>query len=100
MAWYGRVMIRVMIERRLRPGRLEDFRAAMRAMRGAAVQAPGYLAGEMMHPAGEPDRHVTISTWRSRDDWAQWQRSETRRRTEERLAALVEEERITVLEPE
>ena len=93
-------MVRVVIERWVRPGVEHEVVGALRAMRGDAIQAPGYIAGETLRDAADPGHWVILSTWRSRGDWDRWAEGEARQRTRARIAPLLaQSERIAVLEP-
>jgi heme-degrading monooxygenase HmoA len=93
-------MVRVLIERWLRPGVETELVAALREMRRDAVHAAGYISGETLHDVADPAHYVIVSTWRSRADWDEWAECEARRRVRARIAPLLAQpERIAVLEP-
>jgi quinol monooxygenase YgiN len=93
-------MIRILIERRLVPGGEERLRQAMRELRQQAMDREGYISGETHRDAADPSHYLILSTWRSREDWERWARSEARHTVEARIAPmLAEPERVTVLEP-
>jgi heme-degrading monooxygenase HmoA len=93
-------MIRVLIERWLRPGAEEEVLGALREMRRDAIQAPGYISGETLRDVADPAHHVIVSTWRSRADWDRWAVCEARQRVRTRIAPLLAKpERIAILEP-
>ncbi len=92
-------MVRVLIERRVSEGMLEEFHLALRRMRTEAVLKPGYISGESWRNARNPLHFVVISTWSSRDDWEAWARSDARNRVMVAIAPmLAEPEKVTVLE--
>jgi len=92
-------MVRVLIERWLKPGKKQDLLNALRGMRGDAVHATGYISGETLHDAADRDHFVTISTWHSREEWDAWAECKARAQVRERVAPLLaKEERVTVLE--
>jgi heme-degrading monooxygenase HmoA len=92
-------MIRVLIERWLKPGAEEAFDREMRALRREAVHRPGYVSGETMRDADAPRHVLVLSTWRSRDDWETWRASSARAAIDARIApCLAEPERFIVLE--
>lgn len=93
-------MVRVIIERRLAPGREAQFHQLMRDLRGEAARTPGYISGETLSDVDDPCHSVILSTWRSRQDWDAWSGSAARRSTIEQIRdMLLESERVTVLEP-
>ena len=92
-------MIRVLIERWL----IEDVDTfahdAFREIRQKAIHKPGYVSGETLRDANDPNHYIVISSWRSREDWDDWANSAERRQADEQFqAALAEPEKITVLE--
>ena len=69
-------MIKAIIERRVKPG--EDPSSLLRELRAAALQVPGYISGETLVSIEDTATVITISTWRSFDDWNKWAESERR----------------------
>ena len=93
-------MVRVLIERRIAEGMVEDFRRALRNMRLRATPREGYISGESLQAAGDPHRYFVISTWDSPAGWQAWQKSDARRELMVVVGPMLEEpEKITVLEP-
>lgn len=92
-------MVRVLIERWLRPGVEQELLAALREMRRDAVHAAGYVSGETLRDAADPAHYVIVSTWRSRADWDRWAVCEARQRVRSEIAPLLASpERVVVLE--
>ncbi len=93
-------MIRVLIERRLRPGTTTEFHQVMRDMFRQAIPTPGYVSGETWRDVSDPHRYVVFSTWLSREHWESWAVSEDRRRIRARIEPLLHQpEQVLVLEP-
>jgi heme-degrading monooxygenase HmoA len=93
-------MVRVLIERWLRPGVEEQVVAALREMRRDAVHAAGYISGETLRDVADPAHYVIVSTWRSRADWDAWAACEARDRARSRIVPLLAKpERVAILEP-
>ena len=93
-------MIRVLIERWVRPNVDEELLAALREMRRDAIHAPGYISGETLRDVADPAHYVIVSTWRSRADWDRWAGCAARQRARDRIAPLLTNpERVAVLEP-
>ena len=93
-------MIKVLIERIIAEGLETPYEAAARNILQQAIQSPGYLFGESFADLQHSDRRFVIVTWQNLHSWERWEQSPERR---ECLAAfapiLVEEEKITLLEP-
>lgn len=93
-------MIRILIDRHLAEGSEERLREAMRDLRRQALHLPGYVSGETHRDLDDPNHFVVIATWRTREAWEAWSRSEARRASEDLIRPLlVEPEKVTVLEP-
>jgi heme-degrading monooxygenase HmoA len=93
-------MVRVLIERWLRPGVEEELVGALREMRRDAVHAAGYISGETLRDVADTAHYVIVSTWHSRADWERWAGCEARQRVRSRIAPLLAKpERVAVLEP-
>ena len=86
-------MIRVMIRRRVT--KVEYIVALLRQLRMAAMQHPGYASGETL--IGIEDRQViaVISTWRSREDWREWEMSKQRAEITRQIEPLLVEPQLT-----
>ena len=93
-------MIQVLIERRLIEGTDMIVHDTFRRIRNEAIKIPGYISAEIYRDEDDPNHYVVISSWRSREDWDAWARSEERRQANGAFQSLLREsEEITVLEP-
>ena len=93
-------MVRVLIERWLKPGSEHEFHLAMRDMRRGAIQCADYISGETLRDSEDGQHYVIVSTWRSVPAWNTWAASEARQDVRVRLAPmLAKAEKVTVLEP-
>lgn len=91
-------MVRVLIERRVRKGKGTEYERMQRELRFQALREHGYLTGETLRDLDDPEHYVVISTWRSRSDWTGWATCAARQNVLERLAPLVDSERISLYE--
>jgi len=92
-------MVRVLIERWLKPGTEHDFHLAMREMRREAAQCAGYISGETLRDSEDHQHYVVLSTWGSMQDWNTWAVSGARQDGRTRIAPmLTRAEKVTVLE--
>ena len=96
-------MIKVIIERRVKPG--EDPSAMLRELRAAAMKVDGYISGETLVSTEDTSIITTISSWGSLDDWQKWELSEMRAELYKLIAPYLEDEptvrvyRIMAAEP-
>lgn len=92
-------MIRVLIERHIMDGIEDIYEDTVRNILQEAIQAPGFLAGESMKDANNPSRRLTLSKWRSPQDWNNWIHSEERKKIMYKIDPMLSEpEKITILE--
>jgi heme-degrading monooxygenase HmoA len=82
-------MIRVIIKRQTKKG--ESVLMLLRELRAAAIRAPGYVTGETLVSTEDDSIVVVISTWRSLNDWEEWEKSETRARLYQQIEPLLVE---------
>ena len=93
-------MVRVLIERHIAEGMVDDFRLALRNMRLQAMPREGYISGESLHDAANPHHYFVISTWNSAAAWRAWEKSDARRAQMAVIGPmLAEPEKVTVLQP-
>ncbi|MDQ7048888.1 MAG: antibiotic biosynthesis monooxygenase family protein [Enterobacterales bacterium] len=92
-------MIRVVIERNIRPNHLEEYLDLIRQVRKQANHQSGFIAGELLHEKDKPQHAMIISSWENCAAWQQWFESEQRANTLKQMSPyLVEQETITILE--
>ena len=72
----------------LKQGSEPEWDAAMRERLEAARNQPGWIGGQLLRPADEPDARVIVGTWESRDHWAAWHDAPAFQETRERLEGL------------
>ncbi len=65
-------MMTVVSTARLRPGREDEWDAAVRARFESARDRPGWISGQLLTPTEEPHTRVIVGTWQSREDWEAW----------------------------
>ena len=83
--------VKILIQRKIRPGRENEFGEALRKLRSKAIHAQGYISGETLHSVEDPSLHLVISTWKSLEDWNRWANSPERKAFEEKPDAMLQE---------
>ena len=63
----------------------------LRELRAAAMHHPGYITGETLSSAEEPDVISVLSTWQSLESWRTWEKTEPRTRIYEKIEPLLAE---------
>lgn len=70
--------VKVILLRRV-PVEKESFlRPLLLKLRSLAMTQPGYVSGETLMNADDPEEFLVISSWRSVEDWNNWLGSEQR----------------------
>ena len=83
--------VKILIQRKVRPGRENEFAEALRKLRSKAIHAQGYISGETLHSVEDPSLHLVISTWKSLEDWNRWVDSPERKAFEQKIDPILEE---------
>jgi len=72
-------MVKVIIERRVKPGsegKLEKLLTDIRSQ--AMYHSPGFVSGEVLTSVADPSIRVIIGTFLTLDNWKQWENSPLR----------------------
>ncbi|MFD2230492.1 antibiotic biosynthesis monooxygenase family protein [Alkalimarinus sediminis] len=92
-------MIRVIIERHIAETLETTYEQAAKNTLQEAVSADGFISGESLRNANDPNHRLILSNWRSVQDWHRWFASEERKEMMNVLNPMLEtEEKITILE--
>ncbi|MCX7816336.1 MAG: antibiotic biosynthesis monooxygenase [Syntrophales bacterium] len=70
--------VKVFIRRQIPQGKEKEVLDLVKELRKLAVNQPGYISGETLVSADDPNKFLVISTWRSIEDWKSWQASPER----------------------
>lgn len=82
--------VKILIQRKIRPGKENEFGKALRELRSRAIHARGYISGEILRSIGEPSLHLVISTWNSLEEWNRWANSPERKAFQKQTDAMLE----------
>ena len=92
-------MIRVLIERHIAESLEWAYEERSRRILQNAVTTPGFVSGETLVDAHDPNHRFTLSNWRSEADWQRWLQSKERRELMAELIPMMDrDEVITVLQ--
>lgn len=90
-------MVRVIIERRCRPGKDAEMENLLIEFRTTAMQRSGYVSGETLKRLDDPSSWLVISTWVDVEHWNQWQASPKRQQITKKIEPLLAEpEKIAI----
>jgi heme-degrading monooxygenase HmoA len=82
--------IKVFIKRHIKAGQVEKAVVMLEEFRTMARKEPGYIAGETLINHYDSRSLTVVSTWRSIEEWVNWQNSDKRAANEAKLEALLE----------
>jgi quinol monooxygenase YgiN len=85
-------MVRVIIERHVKPDMREELMTLLGEIRSACVKQRGYASGETLFDPYDPSAVVVISSWGSLSSWKIWEQSEERLRVYDKIRPLLTEE--------
>lgn len=92
-------MIRVFIERHIAEELTEHYEKASRQTLQLAMHANGFISGEALKNAQDPNHRVILATYRTLQDWQRWASSDERKESMEQIIPMLEtEEKITIFE--
>ena len=83
--------VKVVIYRKVRPGKEKELSEAVRNLRSQAIHAEGYISGETLRSVEDPSIHLVISTWKSIEDWNNWFNTPERKAFQEKIDTILEE---------
>jgi heme-degrading monooxygenase HmoA len=83
--------VKIIIRRRVPKGKEAQLRPLLLDLRSKAINQHGYISGETLRNADDPEDYVVISTWKSVDDWKIWEGKEERKEIHRKIEALLGE---------
>ncbi len=90
------MMVKILIQRKIKPGKEEEFKSLLRELFTGAIHADGFVSGETLKSFDDPAVHMTIGTWKSIRHWNDWFNSDARKKSQERFdSVLVDQTKIT-----
>lgn len=82
-------MVTVIQERHIKPGKQEELKVLLRQLRLAAMKHPGYITGETLVNADDPNHEIVIGSWRTIEDWKAWEADKARRDIAKKMKPLL-----------
>ncbi len=83
--------VKIIIKRKIPKAKEAQVLPLLLELRAKAMTQPGYISGETLINANDPEDYLVISTWKSAKKWKAWAESEERSETQERIEKLLEE---------
>ena len=82
------MLTRVFIKRQVEAENEKVVYRLLKDLRADAMQQQGYISGETLIRADDPQKIIVISTWHSIDEWNSWKESEQRKNIDAILEKL------------
>ena len=83
-------MVKVMIKRHIKEGKVKDVFNLLKQQRVKAMNQRGHLKGETLMSYQNPHCLLVISTWQSMENWLVWKENNERRANEATLEQFLE----------
>jgi heme-degrading monooxygenase HmoA len=81
---------KIIIKRKFIKGKQREIIALLRELRSGALQQPGYISGETLTSAEDPQTLVVIGSWQDMESWINWRENDTRKTLERMLETYQE----------
>jgi heme oxygenase (mycobilin-producing) len=82
--------VKVLITRRFKKGTIRDAYKLLMQLRAMVTVLPGYLSGQTLISAEDPNKLLVISTWTSRKRWDDWLATAKRKDFSKKISELLE----------
>jgi quinol monooxygenase YgiN len=82
--------IKVLITRTFKPDNLKQASRFLMELRSLATLQKGYMSGETLVSANNPNKLTVVSTWISQKRWEEWQASSERKGFSKKIEPLLE----------
>ena len=76
---------KILIKRKFVKGKKNEILSLLKEMRSSALQQPGYISGETLTSADQPQTLMVISTWEDMESWRDWKENNIRRTLDKML---------------
>ena len=83
--------VKIIIRRKVSKGKESQLFPLLFQLRAKAVTQPGYISGETLRNANEPEDYLVISTWKSVEDWKAWEVNPARTEIQNKIDSLLGE---------
>jgi heme-degrading monooxygenase HmoA len=85
------MIVKVLIERKVRKGKESEFNRLLRELRTKAISIEGYISGETLRSVIDPNHVLVISTWQTADYWKKWEQNSKRLIIDAEIQTLLED---------
>ena len=81
--------IKVILYRRVPAEKANELKPLLLEMRSLALAQPGYVSGETLMNADDPEEYIVISSWTNESHWDDWLKNESRLKIQDRIDKLL-----------
>ena len=81
--------VRIIIDRKVKKGKVSDLSKLLRELRSKAMPSKGYISGETLRALDDPYNYIVITTWQSVEDWEKWGKNRERKKIQARIEKLM-----------
>ncbi len=81
--------VRIIIDRKVKKGKENDFAKLLRKLRSQAIFSEGYISGEILRAQEDPQNYIVITAWQSVADWEKYERVPETRKVHTRIEKLM-----------
>jgi quinol monooxygenase YgiN len=82
--------VKVLISRQFKKDKIDQAFQLLMELRSTVTLQPGYIFGQTLVGADDPNKVLVIGTWTARKRWEDWKGSEKRKDFSERLEPFLE----------
>ncbi len=82
--------VKVLITRKFSPDNLKQASRLLMELRSLATLQKGYMSGETLVSAKDPNKLTVLSTWISQKRWEEWHKSSERKVFSKKIEPLLD----------
>ena len=81
--------VKVLISRQFKQDRINEAHDLLKKMRSVVTLRPGYISGQTLVAAKNPNKLVVVSTWSGQKTWEEWVNDEKRKEFSKRIGEML-----------
>lgn len=81
--------VKIIILRKVPHEKDIELKPLLNKLRSYAMAQPGYISGETLMNADDPEEYLVISTWKTIEDWNTWLSHEQRAEVQSEIDKLL-----------
>ena len=83
------MVVRVIIDRKVKKGKETELFDLLKELRSKAISSKGYISGETLRALSDRHNYVVVGTWQSADDWKNWERDPERKKIQAKIEKIM-----------